>query len=149
MPRLNVRKETYIRHRICGFTLIEVMIAVAIVGILASVAYSSYQDSVTRSRRAEGKAVIMDLANRMERYFIDNNSYTGATIANVRGGNAMSENGWYQLSISAVAATTYTIQAAPQNSQATKDATCGSLILNQANSRTISGAGNAQDCWRR
>lgn len=149
MPRLNVRKETYINHRICGFTLIEVMIAVAIVGILASIAYSAYQDSVTRSRRAEGKAVIMDLANRMERYFIDNNSYTGATIANVRGGNAMSENGWYQLSISAVAATTYTIHAAPQNSQATKDATCGTLTLTQANVRGITGAGNAQECWRR
>ena len=61
-----------------GFTLIELMIAVAIVGILAGIAYPSYQDSVRKSRRADAKGALLGFANAMERYFTENNSYLGA-----------------------------------------------------------------------
>ena len=52
-----------------GFTLIELMIAVAIVGILAGIAYPSYQDSVRKSRRADAQGALLGFANAMERYF--------------------------------------------------------------------------------
>ena len=58
-----------------GFTLVELMIAVAIVGILASIAYPSYQDSVRKSRRADAKGALLGFANAMERHFTENNSY--------------------------------------------------------------------------
>ena len=63
-----------------GFTLIELMVAIAIIGILAAIAFPSYQDSVRKSKRAEGKAALLDLQNRLERYFIDRNSYATACI---------------------------------------------------------------------
>ncbi len=153
MANLSVRTEIYRRHRIHGFTLLEVMIALVIVAILAAIAYPSYRDSVTRTRRAEGKAALLDLANRMERYFIDRNTYATATIAagattDVLGSN-LTENGYYQMQIQAQAATTYTIRAVPQGQQATNDATCGNLTLTNAGVKGISGGGNAQDCWRR
>lgn len=61
-----------------GFTLIELMVVVAIIGILVSIAYPSYQDSITRSRRADAKAALVGFASAMERHFTVNNSYCGA-----------------------------------------------------------------------
>ena len=58
-----------------GFTLMEVMIVVVIVGILSSVAFPAYKAYVDRAKRSEGKAFLMELAARQERYYFDNNSY--------------------------------------------------------------------------
>ena len=63
-------------HRGAGFTLTELMITVAIVGILASIAYPSYQDSVRKSRRGDAKAALMENAGFMERYYSTNFRYT-------------------------------------------------------------------------
>lgn len=74
-----MRIKTFIEHPCrrssAGFTLIEVMIAVAIVGILAAVAYPSYIDSVRKGKRAEARAALMNLLQQQERYFTQNNSY--------------------------------------------------------------------------
>ena len=93
-----------------GFTLIELMITVAIVGILAGIAYPSYQDSVRKSRRADAQGALLGFANAMERYFTVNNSYLGAPVD---GGTP-----YYNLIISAAASNAYTLQATPINSQA-------------------------------
>lgn len=58
-----------------GFTLIELMIVVAIVGILAAIAYPSYQDSVRKSRRAEGRTALMEVLQQQERYMTQRNTY--------------------------------------------------------------------------
>ncbi len=58
-----------------GFTLIELMITVAIIGILAAIAYPSYQDSIRKSRRAEGRTAMMQVLQQQERYMTQNNSY--------------------------------------------------------------------------
>lgn len=64
-----------ISHRSGGFTLIELMIVVAIVGLLAAIAYPSYQDSVRKSRRAEGRAAMMEVLQQQERYMTQYNTY--------------------------------------------------------------------------
>lgn len=58
-----------------GFTLIEIMVVVAIVGILAAVAYPAYTDSVAKGKRSEARAAVMDLLQQQERYFTQMNSY--------------------------------------------------------------------------
>lgn len=137
-----------IRRR--GFSLIEVVIVIAILGILVAIAYPSYLTYVTKTRRSEGKTALLDLQQRMERFFLDRNSYTTATIGS---GNAttdvlptnLTENGLYTLQISATSNTppSYTVQAVPKNS----DPECGTLTLNGQNVRGITGTGSVGACW--
>ncbi len=121
-----------------GFTLIELMIVVAIVGILATIAYPSYQDSVKKSRRADAKSALMGFVNAMERHYTEYNSYCDAAAAGetaVSGcGDATPDKGkpavfadeapldgttkYYDLTIQAVNETTYTLRATPKGAQA-------------------------------
>ncbi|PKM11490.1 MAG: pilus assembly protein PilE [Gammaproteobacteria bacterium HGW-Gammaproteobacteria-3] len=140
-----------------GFTLIELMITVAIVGILASIAYPSYQDSVMKSRRADAKGALLGLANAMERHFTETNSYldaagttatpadTGApriyaTQSPVDGGTP-----YYNLTINAATSTTFTLNAAPIGAQANDK--CATLTLTHTGVKgDTAGLGVAQ-CW--
>ncbi len=67
--------------RIAGFTLVELMIVVAIAGILAAIAYPSYIDSVRRGNRAEGRAAVTNLLQQQERFFTQNNTYVAFNTA--------------------------------------------------------------------
>ncbi len=113
-----------------GFTLIELMITVAIIAILASIALPAYQNSVAKARRADAQGALMGLANAMERLFTTNSSYLGAagtqaspantgspwvfsTVSHVDGGTAS-----YNLTISAATANTFTLTATPTGPQA-------------------------------
>ncbi|MFN7096112.1 MAG: type IV pilin protein [Gammaproteobacteria bacterium] len=135
------------KKRKSGFTLIELLIAIVVIAILAAIAYPSYVGYITKSRRSDGQSALLDLANRMERYFTTNNTYVGATLANV-GTAASTPGGYYTLSISATGATTYSIQAAPTGSQASQDTLCGTLTLNQLGQKGDTGTGSTSDCWQ-
>lgn len=65
-----------IKAKKSGFTLIEIIIVIAIISILAMVAYPAYQDSITKTRRVDGQALLMNIASAQERFFTQNNSYT-------------------------------------------------------------------------
>jgi type IV pilus assembly protein PilE len=71
--------------RIAGFTLIEVMITVAVIAILAAVALPNYIDYVTRSRLVEAKTNLSDMRTRLEQYYLDNRSYPSACVAYASG----------------------------------------------------------------
>lgn len=128
-----------------GFTLIEVMIAVVIIGILAAIAFPSYREYILRGQRTEGVALLSEGAARQERFYAQNNTYANTVAAlNME---ANSANALYTLSVANATATTYTLTATAINGQ-TDDARCGNLGLNQAGDRTISGTRDVEYCWR-
>ncbi|WP_027857400.1 type IV pilin protein [Marinobacterium jannaschii] len=108
-----------------GFSLIELMIAVAILGILVSVAYPSYVDYVRDGRRTDGQAMLMEAASRMERAFYTNRTYsTDLTDAGFSASSGVdSAEGSYKISVVAATvacpvASCFVLEATPQGNQA-------------------------------
>ncbi|ABA58733.1 general secretion pathway protein H [Nitrosococcus oceani ATCC 19707] len=110
-----------------GFTLIELMIVVAIVAILASVAFPSYQASVKKSRRGDAQGALVAFAAAMERHFTERSTYEGAATGGANTGAPdifASEapldgrDKFYDLTIEAASGATYTLRATPKNIQA-------------------------------
>jgi type IV pilus assembly protein PilE len=140
-----------------GFTLIELMIVVAIIGILAAIAYPSYQDSVRKSRRADAKAALLGFSNAMERHFTVSNTYegaaaggtdTGTPAATIYPAEAPIDGGtkYYDLTINAAGGSSFTLWAAPKGAQASDP--CGTLTLTHTGAKNVSGASYTKDqCW--
>jgi type IV pilus assembly protein PilE len=141
-----------------GFTLIELMIAVAIIGILLRLALPAYQNSVMKSRRADAKTALLDLAQREERYLATTNQYTTSAPAlgysgtttvtaaapmTIQSGSAS----FYTLEVATSGTTSFTATARPTGAQLAKDTQCANFIINNTGQQTISGTGNATDCW--
>lgn len=124
-----------------GFTLIEVMIVVVIIGILASIGYPAYQNHVENSRRTDGHSALVQQAQRLERCYTTQQSYTDDGALCVDLGD--SDGGYYALSAKDVTRTTFTLEAVPQGVHA-GDA-CGTLTLNQAGRRDADG--DVENCW--
>lgn len=130
-----------------GFSLIELMIVVLIIGIIVTFAIPSYKHVLEKSRRAEAQSALMELAAKMERYYTENHSYVGATLSDLNM-PANTENGFYTLSLSNLAASTYTLTATPQGTQ-TADTKCSAFSLNQLGQKTVSGTASSPltECW--
>ncbi len=140
-----------------GFTLVELMIVVVIIGVLAAIAYPAYTENVRKARRADAQAALVGLAAAMERHMVNNGgSYFGSTAANAQNvaptiypGQVPTEGGraTYNLRITTVTATDYSLSAIPVNAQL-QDA-CGTLTLNANGQQGRSGSAPMEDCWRR
>lgn len=130
-----------------GFTLIELMITVAVVGILAAIAYPSYQEYLLRARRAEAQSLLGEAAARQERWRAQNGSYT-TTVAHLRlAYGDQSEHGFYRLTMDRVAGDGgYTLTATRAASQAA-DKRCGNFTLNALGIKGVS-MGTVDSCWR-
>jgi type IV pilus assembly protein PilE len=141
---MNIKKYPFFVRR-CehGFTLIELMITVAIIGILAAIAMPSYQQYVLKANRADAKAILMESAQFMERYFTTNNTYVGATVLSaVVPKNADVTSKKYDISFTATpTAGAFTLQSVPVGNQATD--TCGTLTISNTGAQTPTTGG----CW--
>lgn len=147
-----------------GFTLVELMIVVAIVGILAAIAIPSYQDSVKKSRRADAKGALLNFANSMERHFTEVNTYCDAAGDgnNDCGGGDFDQGtplatiykapaetlAFYSFAITAATASSYTLSATPLVGSSQDSDSCGILSVNQLGIRSAALNGiSVADCW--
>ena len=134
-----------------GFTLIELMIAVAVVAILGAIAWPMWQDYIMRSHRTAAKACLLEQSQYMERFYTQNMSYAtsrdGDDVALPDGGCAAEQAEYYTFSIADVDDTSYTLEAEPQGTQATRDTACGTLGVDQTGAKTKSGEADVSKCW--
>lgn len=160
--KIRTHEQQILRYKAfaSGFTLIELMIVVAIIAILAAIAYPAYQDSVRKSKRADAKAAVLELAQWMERNYTLTNRYnravgdtTDQTAAQMTAKLPFNQSPRdstkaYDLSVSAVATNSFTISAAPTGGQ-TSDA-CKTLTLTSTGAKGVSSGATltATECWR-
>lgn len=138
-----------------GFTLIETLVVIAIGATLASIAYASYQGSITKSRRNSAVVAIMDVLKRQEEYFVNNKAYATALTSlgyttnpyyvDKNGSGTSSGDSIYRIQLATGASTSaFTVEAVPQNEQ-TSDSQCGTLQMSSTGAKSISGGTESAD----
>jgi type IV pilus assembly protein PilE len=128
-----------------GFTLIELMIVVVIVAILAAIAYPSYTRQVQKSRRAQAKADLTEIAQGFEREFTANRNYTGYTLPYAVSPRDTGATVAYNINLDNVTAATYQLSANATGPQATD--LCGNLTLTNTGVKTHSAGDDATCNW--
>lgn len=136
-----------------GFSLIELMIVVAIVAILSMVAYPSYQQYIAQGVRSEGAAILLEAAAKQEQYYLDFHTYASSMTALGYSANPLvyplgsGTAGTYQISVSGNA-DGFTLTATAINKQAARDSDCSSLKLDHLGTRSSnSDSTDVTGCW--
>lgn len=156
--RYHGSRSDWLTKRVAGFTLLELLMVVTIMGILAAIAYPGYQQYITRSKRGLGKSTLVQVLDRQAQFFVDNKAFATDLTALGFGANGFAiDKAGREVSTSSgervyivqlaagASATAFTLEAVPQLSQATKDSACGTLRVTSTGVKSVSGTGT--DCW--
>ena len=123
-----------------GFTLMEILIVVALVGIMAGIAYPSYQSYALAAKRGDAQATLLRISTLQEKFFSHNSAYATSTATlGYAAHPAVSNEGYWAVTISGVTASAFLLTAAPAGKHA--DADCGGITLSSA------GLRGPADCW--
>jgi type IV pilus assembly protein PilE len=146
------------KTRNLGFSLIELMVVVAIIGVLAAIAFPAYDGYVVKTNRAIAKSFLSQVASKQEQFFADNKQYAtdmtqlgyafeSFSITNRSDiGKPDASDAIYNLSLPKAGSTReFSVEAAPINVQGSKDTDCGTLSLTQAGTKSQTGSGTT--CW--
>lgn len=128
-----------------GFTLIELMIVLAVLSIIVAIGYPSYQEHVKKSRRAEGMGQLLELADRMERAYSDRGTYP-TNISEVY--VATTDGGFYTLSIVTANNVSFTVSASPTSLGKQDTDKCKTFTLTSLGKKSISGSVPNSQCWK-
>ena len=133
-----------------GFSLIELMIVVAIIAVLSAIAYPTYTRHIIKTRRAAATACLSQYANYMERYYTTNMAYNKAgttdnVLPNLDCRSVQQTGNYYGYDFGTPTASTYTLTATPKSGSAQASDSCGALTLDQTGARNA--AGGVANCW--
>jgi len=135
-----------------GVTLMELMIVVAVIGILAAIAYPTYMSQVREGRRTDAQSMLLRVLQREERNYTRNNTYTKdlTDLDFSKGKDLPTENEFYLVNADTCDAKTsldqcVSVTATPQGQQTADD--CGSLTVNSRGQKSVSGAKTVAECW--
>jgi type IV pilus assembly protein PilE len=145
--RLNLTKFNQINDPVLphmkkshGFTLLELMITVAVIGILAAIGYPSYLDQIRKARRAEAQSLLMNIAARQQQMLLDTRSYAATVSAlNITVPGTVQQTYGVAISVGTAAVPSFTATATPSGSQAADK--CGAMSINQTGTKSPSS------CW--
>ena len=139
-------------RRVAGFTLVELMIVVAIIAILGAIAYPSYIEHVRKTRRAAAAGCMMEASQFMERYYTTNMGYDkdkgGAALAGLPASGCQTDlTDYYGITLESKSATAFSIKATRKGTQL-KDTKCGDLTIDQKGTKSNQGGSlTAQQCF--
>ena len=130
----------YKNNKAFGFSLIELLITLSIIGILSGIAYPSYLNHLYKVRRIDGQIALLTLAFHLQQYYAEHQEYFGATLEGFKL-SSLSLKQYYTVSISELKAHSYMLTATPTGSQFSDK--CEKLTLNNTNEK-----GPRLECWQ-